>query len=133
MDGEGKIAKQVGQCGWYARVRVNHRDSGEQTRNVLLAAKVEDLWKSHSRDWLDAALLGASLGLAIADRQGVCSITDLRGHAVDTTPRIVAIAAIRAVWAAVSFQPADDMAARLEACITKSDVTPSGLEKELCG
>lgn len=132
MDGEYRIAKQLSDGrAFYARVRVNCRDSVEQTRNVLLAAEVEDRWQSHSQDWLEAAIVGASLGLEIADKQGVCVITDLHGHAVDTTPRVVAIAGVRAVWAAVSFHPDDDMAARLESCLLRRDVTPSDIEREL--
>jgi hypothetical protein len=50
----------------------------------------------------------------------------------DTNPTLAALAAIRAVWAAIPFMADDTLVQRMEACILrKSELTPGELEWEL--
>jgi hypothetical protein len=67
--------------------------------------------------WLEAAVLGTALGLESAGAAGRCIVTEVRDREVPsaTSPRAIAIAAVRAAWAAVGFAPDEETAQRIEA------------------
>ncbi len=116
MEAEGRVVKQVGKRGWYASVRLSlvPADGGD----VILASPSADEWYK-SPGWLDAAVAGAALGLELAGETGHCSITSVHGMPCDTSPAIVVLAAMRAVWAALAFAPSELLGAAVEDCITR--------------
>jgi hypothetical protein len=133
VDAEGKVLKQIGPCGFYARVWVNSHDIGQQPSQVTLDPSADDSWH-RLQGWTDAALIGATMGMKLAAINARCKITRIHGMPCDTNPTLVAIAAIRAVWAALQFSPDDDLAARLEAAILRrSELDVADLEAEVCG
>lgn len=126
---EGRVARQVGDLGWFARVRLTVFPAAE--RHVVLAqSSMNDFYRSEG--WLDAAVAGAELGMDLASVTGMCRITSMHGMICDTCPGVVALAAIRAVWTAVSFTPNGLLTAALESCITRShSLTVDAIRAEL--
>jgi len=131
MEGDGKVKKQIGEHGYFAHVRVTCHDASGIPLSIAVDPRADDPW--HRREgWTDGSLAGAALGLKLAGSSASCTITRIHGMPCDTTPTLMAIAAIRAVWAALSFVPNEDLAEQLEACVLRSaEVSPAGLEKEL--
>lgn len=131
MEGEGKVVQQIGQLGFYARVWVACQDECEPLARVTLDAHANDPWQQ-SQGWTDAALAGAALGLRIAGRTMHCTVKRIHGMPCDTNPTLVAIAAIRAVWAALAFKPSETLAKRIDAAILRrSTITVASLEQVL--
>ena len=78
------------------------------------------------------ASIGAALGLGLADAKAACTITQITGMPVDSNPTLMAIAAVRAVWDALGFEPREELAECLEgAILQKSEWSVSDLEREL--
>src|SRR5262249_967348 len=98
--------------------------------SVAIDPCADDPW-NRKDGWTDGGLAGAALGLKLAGSSGTCTITRVHGMPIDTTPRLVAIAAIRAVWAALAFAPDEPMARRLEACVSRKELPHPDLEAEL--
>jgi hypothetical protein len=135
MEYEGKVVKQIGALGFYARVRVHVtcQEIGQQPSSITLDASADDSWL-RSNVWLDAAQAGAALGLKLAVRSAQYNITGVHGMPCDTNPTLVAIAAIRAVWSALAFEPDEALAGRIEtAIIRRSEISVADLEGELDG
>jgi hypothetical protein len=132
VEGDGKVLLQIGARGFYARVQVNlELASGEPV--VMLDASADEPWH-RSEGWTDAAIAGAGLGLKLAGESGACTITGIQGMPADTNRTLVAIAAVRAVWAALAFQPNDALARRVEAAVLRrSELSVADLESELSG
>ncbi|MCE9545944.1 MAG: hypothetical protein K8T25_10555 [Planctomycetia bacterium] len=131
MEGDGKVKMQIGGRGFYARIQVICHDGSDIPRSVTVAPSADDPWYRRE-GWTDAGLAGAALGLKLAGSSSSCTITQIHGMPCDTNATLMAIAAIRAVWAAVSFVPDETMAQRLEACVLrKMEVAPADLEREL--
>jgi hypothetical protein len=116
VEAEGRVAKQVDGRGWYASVQLSLVPGGE--REIALAPSAVDE-RQRSEGWLDAAAAGATLGLDLAGAGGQCSITRVHGMVCETSPGIVAIAAIRAVWTVLGFVPSRPLSAAVESCITR--------------
>jgi hypothetical protein len=116
VEAEGRVAKQVDGRGWYASVQLSLVPGSE--REIALAPSAEDEWQRFTA-WLDAAAAGATLGLDLAGAGGQCSITRVHGMVCDTSPGVVAIAAIRAVWTVLGFVPSRSLSAAVESCITR--------------
>jgi hypothetical protein len=57
--------------------------------------------------------------MSLAEMVGTCTVTGVRGMVCDTSPALVAIAAVRAVWAASGFVPGPALAERVEACVVR--------------
>jgi hypothetical protein len=121
IEAEGRFVKQTGGRGWYARVRVCYRDeppaNSEEPRAELAAGlKEQGTWYA---GWLEAALFGAAIGLELAGVPGRCVVTELDDRMMPsaTNPKAIALAAVRAVWAAVSFAPDEAKTRRVEACV----------------
>ncbi|MGC3968484.1 MAG: hypothetical protein QM775_14235 [Pirellulales bacterium] len=131
MIGESQVKKQIGGRGYFARVHVACLIGGEQFRSVSLDPSADEPWY-RSEGWTHAAMAGAALGLKLADAKAACTITQITGMHVDSNPTLMAIAAIRAVWEALGFEPAEELAAFLEAAIfRKTEWSVSDLEREL--
>jgi len=129
--GEGKVLKQTGGRGYYARVQVDCQNVGEQPSSVTLDPAADDGWH-RAEGWTDAAITGAALGLKIAEVRARCTITRIHGMICETNSTLVAVAAVRAVWQAIGYEPAEELAARLEASILRrSELKVSDLEDQL--
>lgn len=131
MQGVGKVVKQRGARGFYAMVQVTCEETSELSSSITLDPSADDpLYRSQG--WTEAALAGAALGLKVSNRIAACSITRIHGMPCDTNSTLVAIAAMRAVWAAFGFAPEKIIAARLEDIILRrSEVDVADLEHEL--
>jgi hypothetical protein len=122
-------SKQIGALGFYASVSVSFTPMGG--RHVALSPAAEDQWQ-RSQGWLSAACTGVALGLELASTSGQCIVTRVHGMVCDTSPGLVAIAGIRAAWAAVSFTPDPSLAEAVEACVLRGHrVSPEALNAEL--
>jgi hypothetical protein len=113
-EAEGRFAKQIGGRGSFASVRVAYSLAGD---GVQLAPRADNDWH-RSQGWLDAAVAGCALGLALAGKCGGCTVAEV-GEDVcpgGTTRAAVMVAAIRAVWAATGFEPDERLAERLAGC-----------------
>jgi hypothetical protein len=131
MEGEGRVLQQIGPVGFYARVWVACQDECEPSVRVTLEAQANDPWQQ-TQGWTDAALAGAALGLKIAGRTMHCTVKRIHGMPCDTNPTLVAIAAIRAVWAALAFEPSETLAKRIDDAIRRrSTITVANLEQML--
>lgn len=131
MEADGRVMKQIRGRGYYASVRLTYEDAGGDGPPAVLAPGVENAW---DREWFDAAVAGVALGLELARAPGRCTITRVHGMVCDTNPTLVAIAAVRAVWAAVSFDPDEATAQKIESCILRGhQMTPADLRRELGG
>ena len=129
MEAEGRVARQVGGRGWYASVRLSLVPAAGS--DVVLAPSSANDWY-RSEGWLDAAVAGAALGLELAGGAGRCSITSVHGMVCDTSPGVVALAAMRAAWAAVAFAPSEPLAAAVEGCITRGhQLSPEAVREAL--
>ena len=111
---EGRVAKQVGGCGYFALVRACL--TPEDSVSVKAEPSALDEY-DRGQGWLEAAEYGAALGMELAAKTGCCNLIRVRGMVCDTSPALVAIAAIRAVWTAVAFKPAPERTDEMEKCI----------------
>jgi hypothetical protein len=56
----------------------------------------------------------------------------VHGMVCDTSPALVALAAMRAVWAVLEFAPSEPLIASVECCITRGhQLSPEALRVEL--
>jgi hypothetical protein len=110
--GHCKIARQVDMRGWYAEVGLVCRgmELGPTTVTVSPAAD----FQADLSEWAEGAMAGAALGLDLAGTTAHCEITQLRGMVCDTDAVVVAIAAVRAVWQALGFQPPAEWSERID-------------------
>jgi hypothetical protein len=126
----GKVALQVGGRGYYASVTVTFQEG--DTLSVVLdsAARL-----GHAPDdWLNAAIDGACVGAKLANRSGSFTISRVHGMECDTSPALVAIAAVRAVWLALPFSPNDELVKCVEGLITRGhELGVAEVKKKLCG
>ena len=131
MDGTAKIAKQIGGIGYYAMVTVSCTSADDSAVEVTVSPEAEDTF-ARREGWLEAARFGALTGMKLSERSCNCSVVQIRGHIVDTTPTLVALAAIMAVWSAVSFVPSAGMQKAIEETVLLCRKIPvEQLEKEL--
>lgn len=120
MEADGRFVLQSGGRCRYARVRVrylNEPPAGPDEPRAELAAglREEGGWFA---GWREAALLGAALFLESTGAPGRCIVIQINDRDVPpsvTTPRTIAVAAVRAAWAAVGFAPDEETAKRVEA------------------
>jgi hypothetical protein len=120
--------KQIGGRGYYARVTINCQETNEASS---IGIEGSDEWH-RSEGWIDAALAGVALGLRIAKKNARCVVTRIHGMPCDTNATLVAIAAIRAVWNALGFEPDQALANRVEtAILRRSQISIADLEREL--
>ena len=112
---EGRVARQVAGRGHFAAAWVRYDPAVPPGATVA-----PDAIDSTYPDWREGAAFGASLGRRLAECGGGFVVTRIRGMDIDTNPTLVAIAAMRALWLAVGFDPATKLAARIEACIPLS-------------
>ena len=132
MEFQGLVLRQVDGRGFYSRVHLTYEKTPDGSSLVTPALPKEDDWEK-AQGWYDAAIQGAQLGLTLAESSGRCVITYLHGHnTCDTTPDRVALAAVRAVWAALSFPLSEVMEQRIHDLILQTgNLTLLELEKEL--
>lgn len=114
MIGEGAVIVQGRGRGYFARVRVDYTaESGD-----VAGQPPEPILNPRWPELIGWAEEGASLGLELAGFAGRCSVREVRVHEVNAPhPTLVAIAAVRAAWAAAGFTPDTELARRLEHCI----------------
>jgi hypothetical protein len=117
MQGEGKVMRQFGARGYYARVYLRYAYDLVDEPRVCFAHGVDQV-----SPWPEAAVVGARLALTMAGTPGRCTITRLHGHEPDTTPMLVAIAAFRAVWAALGSRPDKTVADTLHVLETTANL-----------
>jgi hypothetical protein len=104
---------------------------GGQTSCVTLDPSADDPWY-RKEGWTDAAFAGVALGLKLAGTPAHCRIARIHGMSCDTNATLMAIAAIRAVWSALEFEPGDELSARLDtAILRRSEISVAKLEGEL--
>jgi hypothetical protein len=117
VEAEGRFAQQTGGKGMFALVRVAYSPDDPAAPGVQLASEAENPWL-RAQGLLDAAVLGAEIGLRLAGAPGAVRVTQVHEDRVprSTTPMGVAIAAVRAVWAAVRFVPGEELERRLDRC-----------------
>ncbi len=113
---EGIVARQVGSHGYFAAVRVQH-DSDSPHEIIVDAEAIDEYYLRLG--YGEAAALGAALGYSLSGASGACVITHVRGMVCDTSPTLVAIAAIRAIWIATEFSPLANLASRVESCVMR--------------
>lgn len=131
MFGDGKVKKQIGSHGYFAHVRVDCQAVNKLPSSVALDPGVDTAWH-RSEGWTDAAVSGAALGLKLAGAKAVCTITQIEGMPADSNSTLMAIAAVRAVWVALGFEPEEELAARLDgAILRRSEWSVADLEREL--
>lgn len=111
---EGRVAKQVGGCGYFALVRACV--TPENSVSVKAEPSTLDDY-DRGQGWLEAAEYGVPLGMELAAKTGCCKLIRVRGMTCDTSPALVAIAAMRAVWTATGFEPSIELAERAEECV----------------
>jgi hypothetical protein len=116
VDAVGRVAKQIGGHGFYASVSVSLTPAAKG--HVELAPAADDEWQ-RSQGWSGAAVAGVTLGLELAGASGRCVVTRVHGMVCDTSPGLVALAGVRAAWAAVSFTPAPPLAEAVERCVLR--------------
>jgi hypothetical protein len=127
---EGKVAQQIGDRGFYACVRVKPHSPEHTGSHVTVRA---DLCNVVPLDWIEAAKKGVALALILSGCQSSFEITWIHGMPCDTSPTVVAIAAMRAVWNAISFEPPAVLADRVEELIPRShELSPSEIALRLC-
>jgi hypothetical protein len=121
MQGEGKVCRQIGGRGYYARVHVFYADDLVEQPRVCFAQGMVPRF-DEAYEWGYAAVVGARLALTMSKAPGRCTLLLLHGHEPDTTPMLVAIAAFRAVWAALGVQPDKTAADTLHVLETKANL-----------
>ena len=113
---EGIVARQVGSHGYFAAVWLRH-DSDHPNEVIV---DVDAIGEYDRRlGWGEAAAFGAGLGISLSGASGAFVITHVRGMICDTSPTLVAIAAIRAIWIATEFSPLANLASRVESCVMR--------------
>ncbi len=123
MEAEGRLVIQSGGRCRYGNVRVRYEESAEETGVRAVAAPEVYARKGWAPEWIEAAVTGAALGLESAGAPGRCVIIALHNpdHPESVIrPWTVAVAAVRAAWAAVGFVPDSETAQRIEARATES-------------
>ena len=115
-EAEGRVAKQFGGRGWYATVRLSLVPAAG--REVVAVPSAADGWQL-GEGWLEAAAAGTAVGLELAGATGRCEITGVHGMVCDTSPGVVALAAVRAAWAACGFEPDEALVAAVEGCVDR--------------
>ncbi len=129
MDTVGQVAKQLGARGFYASVSVSLIPVA--MRSVTLSPAAEDEWE-RSQGWSGAAVDGVVLGLELAGASGYCVVTRIHGMICDTSPGLMAIAGVRAAWAAASFIPEPTLAEIVEVCILRGhQLSPAAVRAKL--
>ena len=124
MEAEGKVIKHVGGGrGYYALVQLRCIDIGCNPTVVTLEPSAVREWY-HREGLVDAAIKGVQIALALAGTSAQCTITRIHGMVVDTSQRTVAIAAIRATWLAVGFEPCNELTELLESILLKLPPLP---------
>ena len=115
MDGTGRVARQLGRVGFFARVSVECTSPPIEADPPACSftEDVPDTWRA-------AAIVGAAWALEIAGARVLCRITAINGMHNDTNPTVVAIAAARAVWAATAFRPSDDLRKQVDDAVLAS-------------
>lgn len=86
MEAEGKVAKQVGGRGYYARVQLRCTDIGCNSTAVTLEPSAVDEWY-HRQGFVIAAIRVVQLALTLAGTSAHCTITRIHGMPVDTSQR----------------------------------------------
>ena len=106
-EAEGRVVLQsAGRC-CYGRVRVRYlnEQANELSEAQALVALSGGAWPPA---WVEAAVTGAALGLQLSGASGRCEIVELHNPEIPPStirPWCIALAAVRAVWAAVEFVP----------------------------
>lgn len=119
MEAEGKVIKQVGGGrGFYALVKLRCADIGCNPTVVTLEPSAVSEWY-HREEFVVAAIRGVQFALALAGTSAQCTITRIHGMPVDTSQCTVTIAAIRATWLAVGFEPCKELTELLESILLK--------------
>jgi len=113
---EGRVVKQIGAHGYFAAVRLRFEVGPDCAVLFEIAAGGDYHGKM---GWNAAAAFGARLGMEVAKVSGFCHLTQIRGMICDTSPALVAIAAMQAVWIAVNFEPTTELTAQIETCIVE--------------
>lgn len=116
---EGKVAMQIGQCGFYARVWVRLNPANAATDLVTISAMAAEP-HNVEEGWVDAAEKGVLAALRLSDSEVSFEITRIHGMPCDTNSTLVAIATMRAVWNAILFEPPPEIVARIETLISRS-------------
>lgn len=130
MEATAKIAKQIVGRGFCARVSMWCEPGTVGGPAISLSLRDDPYYRSQG--WLDAAALGAELGAKIAGFTGSCILIDLHGMVIDTSSTLVAIAAMKAVWSCVSYEPSAKLAEVVDGLIPRfKGVTVDRLEQEL--
>lgn len=121
MHGIGRVARQVGRLGFFARVSVDcTAHDGEP--GPPFCALDDDV----PRAWKAAAVIGAAWAIEVAGVRVVCRITTISGMPIDTNPTVVAIASARAVWATVGFTPSESLRQQVDQAVSSSHEVPDG-------
>jgi hypothetical protein len=120
MEAEGRLVIQTGGRCRYGRVRVRYLRTPADEPAAPRAEAAPEV--AASKDWnpeeVAAAMAGAALGLESAGAAGRCVVTALHDPSHPPSvirPWTVAVAAVRAAWAAVGFVPDEETARRVEA------------------
>lgn len=130
METEGRVIRQVGGRGYYAAVGVVRTPDATGLR-VVIDHQADDEWQ-RAQGWTAAAAAGAALGLELAGAAVGLAVTRVHGMVCDTSPGLVAIAAVRAAWGAVGFAPDRSLADAVEGCIGRGHrLSPEALRTEL--
>jgi hypothetical protein len=76
-------------------------------------------------DWKQGAVLGVAFALWTAGQSGCAVvITKIVGTNADTTPTTIAIAAMDAVWKALSYTPESNLTEKIGECLEASRTLP---------
>ena len=123
VQGIGKVAEQTGMRGFSAIVHITCDPSDGLFCSLMLHPTTDLAWLQ-SEGFVEASLVGATLGLRIANRTAKCMITNIQGKPCDTNSTLVAIAAMLAVWNALNFVPDPRTIERLQDSILRSTQIP---------
>lgn len=115
MHGTGRVARQLGRVGFFARVSVEFAPQPSET-----AAPVCSFTEDVPETWKAAAIVGTAWGLEIAGIRASCRVIAINGMPNDTNPTVVAIAAARAVWSALRFKPSEALHTSVEEAVLSS-------------
>lgn len=121
MHGIGRVARQLGRSGFFARVSVDCT-AHDCEPGPPFCALDDDV----PRAWKAAAIVGAAWAIEVAGVRAVCRITTISGMLKDTNPTIVAIASARAVWATVGFTPSESLRQQVDQAVSSSHEVPEG-------
>ncbi len=127
MVGEGRVAAQKGGRGYFALVRLTYCPAGA-------AAAAPAATPAADPRLLEAAAVGAALGLELAGAAGRCEVSEVLVADVGSSPHetLAAVAAVRAAWRAVGFTPGEGLSGRLEGCVGPR-LAPARLRERLVG